>query len=311
MIIFLYGQDSFRAKEKLKEIVAEYKTKHKSGLNLIQTDAKEVDFEDFFNNLKITSMFDEKKLVILKNVFSNLKFQEEFSDSIEIIKNKKDVIVIYEKDLIDQRSKFFKLLKKEVKCQEFCLLPPAMLKKWMKQEFEKYGAKINQEAEDSLFQLVGNNLWQLGNEIKKLADYKGLAVIKKEDVELHIRPKIENDIFLTIDALASKNKIQALNFLHKHIESGENPLYLLSMIGYQFKNLLIVKELIDQHKPYAVIAGKSGLHPFVVKKSYYMASQFSMADLKKIYRKIFQVDSNIKSGRIEPETALDMLVAEI
>ena len=311
MIIFLYGQDSYRAKEKLKEIIEEYKTKHKSGLNLIQLDVKEINFEDFFNNFKITSMFDEKKLIILKDIFKNLKFQEKFSDSIENLKNIKDIIVIYEKDSVDQRSKFYKLLKKEAKCQEFCLLPPAMLKKWIKQEFEKYGAKINQEAEDLLFEFVGNNLWQLENEIKKLADYKSSAVIKREDVELHIRPKIENDIFLTIDALASKNKVQALNFLHKHIESGENPLYLLSMIGYQFKNLLIVKELIDQHKPYAMIVSKSGLHPFVVKKSYYMCSQFSMADLKKIYQKIFQVDSDIKSGRIEPETALDMLVAEI
>ena len=155
MIIFLYGQDSYRAKEKLKEIIAEYKTKHKSGLNLVQLDAKEIDFEDFSNNFKITSMFDEKKLVILKNVFGNLEFQEKFSDSIENLENIKDIIVIYEKDSIDQRSKFFKLLKKEAKCQEFCLLGPAMLKKWIKQEFEKYGAEINQEAEDSLFNLSG------------------------------------------------------------------------------------------------------------------------------------------------------------
>jgi len=299
------------AKEKLKEIVAEYKTKHKSGLNLLQQDAKEISFEDFLNNFKITSMFDEKKLVILKNVFGNLKFQEKFSESIETIKNRKDVIVIYEKDLIDQRSKFFKLLKKEAKCQEFCPLSPVMLKKWIKYKFEKYGAKISQEAENLLFEFVGNNLWQLENEIKKLADYKGSSVIKKEDVAIHIRPKIENDIFKTIEAISQKDKKLAIGLVRGHLDDGEHPLKILSMIAYQFKNILIVKELIDQHKPYAVIASKSGLHPFVVKKSYYMASQFSMAELKKIYRKIFQVDLNIKSGRIEPETALDMLVAEI
>jgi DNA polymerase III delta subunit len=36
-----------------------------------------------------------------------------------------------------------------------------------------------------------------------------------------------------------------------------------------------------------------------------------MPELKKIYRKIFQIDSDIKTGKIEPETALDLLLAEI
>ena len=36
-----------------------------------------------------------------------------------------------------------------------------------------------------------------------------------------------------------------------------------------------------------------------------------MPQLKKIYQKIFQVDFDIKTGKIEPETALDLLLAEI
>ena len=316
MIIFLYGEDSYRAKEKLNEIIEGHKKIHKSGLNLIYIDAKEENFKDFSNNFKITSMFDEKKLIILKNIFSAQGgpasgWQEDFLENIENLKKIKDIIVIYETGPIDQRNKLFKLLKKEAKSQEFCLLQGVALRKWIKQELEKCSAKIHPEAEDLLFEFVGNNLWQLGNEIKKLADYKSKNVITKEDIELHVRPKIENDIFLTIDALASRNKKQALNLLHKHLEGGDSPLYLLSMVAYQFKNLLIIKQLQDAKKPYEALVKKSGLHPFVVKKSYYMCSQFSMAELKKIYQKIFQVDSGIKTGKIEPETALDLLVAEI
>jgi hypothetical protein len=36
-----------------------------------------------------------------------------------------------------------------------------------------------------------------------------------------------------------------------------------------------------------------------------------MPELKKIYQKIFQVDSDIKIGKIESETALDLLVSSI
>jgi DNA polymerase-3 subunit delta len=316
MIIFLYGEDSYRAKRKLEEIIESYKKVHKSGLNLVYFDAEKKDYKDFLNNFRTTSMFAEKKLVVLKNLFSAKGgpasgWQEEFLDGIKKFKDTKDIIVIYENDKADERTKLFKALKKEAKCQEFSLLPPAQLKKWVASEFLNYGTRIDPEAENLLLSFVGNNLWQLENEIKKLAYFKKNGTIKKEDIELQVRQKIENDIFKTIDALASKNKRLALDFLHKHLENGDSPLYLLSMIAYQFRNLLIIKELIDKKKPYAIIVKKSGLHPFVVQKSYNLCNQFTMPELKKIYQRIFQIDSDIKTGKIEPETALDLLVSEV
>ncbi|KKQ17798.1 MAG: polymerase III, delta subunit protein [Berkelbacteria bacterium GW2011_GWA1_36_9] len=316
MIIFLYGEDSYRAKRKLEEIILGYKKIHKSGLNLIYIDAKETNFDDFYSNFKITSMFAEKKLIILRNVFSNSKFQEELLENIKEMEELKDIVVVYEDIAVDQRTKLFKALVKSAKCQEFDYLPPIALRKWVLQEFGKNKVKINPDALGLLIEFVKNDLWQMANEINKLSNYrKGghplVGLVKKEDIELLIKPNVENDIFKTIDSMASKNKKQALLLLHKYLEEGENPLYLLSMIAYQFRTLLIIKEMIDKKMPYIAIAQKSGLHPFVVQKSYYMCSQFSMAQLKKIYQRIFQVDSDIKTGKIEAETALDLLVAEI
>jgi len=151
----------------------------------------------------------------------------------------------------------------------------------------------------------------MNNEILKLVNYKNRKTINKEDIEFLIKSKIETDIFKTIDALAEKNKKQALNLLHKHLEKGDSPLYLISMINYQFRNLLIIKDLIEKAKPYNVISKTSGLHPFVVKKSYSQSQKFSFQELKKIYQKIFQIDFQIKTGRIQPEAGLDLLIAEV
>lgn len=327
MIIFLYGQDSYRSKQKLDEIVEHYKKIRKSALNLIYLDAGKTDFSDFYNNFKISPMFTEKKLIILKNIFSNSKFQEEFLKEIKNLENLKDIIVIYESDAVDQRLKIFKVLTKapkspkatgvpaeslgKCKSQEFKLLDNKDLKTWVTNEFEKRKSKINVDALNLLLMYVGNNLWQLSNEIKKLVDFKNGLAVKKEDVELLVKPKIEVDIFKTIDSLAEKNKKQALLFLKKHLDNGDNPLYILSMIAYQFKNLIMVKELAQKGLMYASIIKKSGLHPFVVKKTYFMCSKFSFEELKNIYNKIFQIDSDIKTGRIEPETALSLFISEI
>ncbi len=311
MIIFLYGEDSYRAKQKLNDIIEGYKNVHKSGLNLVWFDAKEKSFDDLSASFKMNSMFNEKKLFVMKNVFSNAKFQEDFAKEIKKIKESEDIFVVYENEKIDARNKLFKTLLKEAKSQEFALLSLAQARVWLKKEFAKYGAKIEPSAEDALLTFVGNNLWHLAEEAKKLSHFKNGAVIKRQDVELMVRPKIETDIFKTIDALAARNKKQALDFLYKHLEKGDNPLYVLSMIGYQFRNLLLVKELMQKKMPLPAIAKKSGLHPFVVRKSCALCSQFSQDELKKIYQKIYLADCNIKTGKSAPEAALEMLIAQI
>lgn len=311
MIIFLYGPDSYRSKEKLNEIIGHYKKVRQSSLNLINLDASQIDFANFYHNFKISPMFQEKKMVILKNLFLNKNFQEDFSAQIKDLENLKDIILTYEDQAVDQRLKIFKILTKECKSQEFGLLESSKLKNWALKEFEKYGTKVNLDALNLLLSYTGNDLWQASNEIKKLSEFKNHSTIRKEDVDLQIHPRFETDIFKTIDALGQKNKKQALSFMKRHLDYGENPLYLLSMIAYQFKNLLIVKELADKRMMYGSIIKKSGLHPFVVKKTYFMCSQFSLEELKKIYHKIFQADLDIKKGKVEPETALDLLVSQI
>jgi len=317
MIIFLYGPDTYRSREKLNEIVEHYKKIHKSGLNLKFLDLKEKDFQDFKNEVQISSMFSERKLLVLKNAFENFDFKKKFSAEIEKFVKSEEVILFYEEEI--KKDKFFQTLKKFSEYQEFQLLDGERLKNWVKKEFKKYQAKIDSAVLEKLIEFVGNDLWQMANEIKKLVAYKTghnqittvtklCPEIEREDVELLVKSKIETDIFKTIDAIAAKNKKRALKLLKAHLEKGDSPLYLLSMINFQFRNLLIIKDLIEKNlSPYSF----TNLHPYVIKKSISLLGKFSFSELKKIYQKIFEVDLDIKTGKIEPEMALDLLITEI
>ncbi len=321
MVYFLYGKDSFRSKQKLSEILDGYKKTHKSGLNLIFFDCEEqkLDFSVFQNRIRQVSMFKEKKLVVLKNLFSDADLKEDFLKNAKEFVDPKDIIIIYESKEIKASDSLLKFLLKNAKCQESKILDYSNLRNWAKKEIEKQKTKIEEQALDVLLDIAGEDLWQLSNEIQKLANFSagggpafgGGKIITLADVRIMIKSKIETDIFKTIDAIAQKNKKQALGLLHKHIENGDNPLYLLSMISYQFRNLLVVKDLIERATPYTMLAKKSGLHPFVIKKNYEQCRQFDLQYLKKIYLKIFQADLDIKIGKIDPEMALDVLVAGI
>ena len=86
---------------------------------------------------------------------------------------------------------------------------------------------------------------------------------------------------------------------------------MLSMIQYQFRNLLVIKDLIKEKISYADILKISKLHPFVVKKSYVQAQKFSTEELKEIYQKFFQADLAAKTGKTDPVLILEMLVGEL
>ncbi len=311
MLIFLYGPDTYRSKQKLNEIIKGYKKVHPSGLNFKYYDATENSFKELWDELWYEPMFKEKKLIILKNIFQKAEFKEKilkYSKNLNVTDN---IIVFFENGEVSEKDPLFKFLIKNSKSQKFEFLFGQNLKSWIKKEFEKYKIRVNPEVAEKLANFTGNESWQLSNEIKKLAAYRKEKNIQLKDIELLVKPRIETDIFKMINAIATKNKKQAILLLHKHLQKGDPPSYLLNMINFQFRNLILVKSMTKNNHSYQSILKKSKLHPFVVKKSFWQAQRFSLLELKKIYQKIFKADLAIKTGKVNPETALDLLIAEI
>jgi DNA polymerase III subunit delta len=311
MIVFLHGKNSYAINKESNKIIGEYINDSSKKYALRSFDENELDFLSVKNELETGSLFEDKKIIVLRNIFSDKVFKEKFFESAGKFLKYEDVILICQEGDVDKRDGLLRFLLKEAKCKEFLPLAGNELSGWIKEEFGKYGVLADKRATDELILFVGDDMWQLENEIKKLASYTKGSQVGEKEIQLLVKPKIENDIFATIEYLAQKNKEKALFLTHKHLEKGDSPLYLLTMINFQLRNLLIIKDLMDKKVPYYEIAKKSGLHPFVVRKTYSQAEKFTFSQLKKIYQKIFQVDLSIKTGKIDPETALDLLISGI
>jgi len=311
MIILLYGKDTYRSRQKLDEIINYYKKTQKKGLDLSYFDFEKDTYQDFKERIRSVSMFKEKKIVILRNAINNESFKKDILRDHKWIAKLDDAIVFHEAGEISEKNKLFQFLKKYGKHQEFKPLDGLKLKKWVLKEFEKQKARISAGALERIINSVGNNSWRMVNEIKKLIAYKKGTEVDYDDVGLLVKPKIETGIFKTIDAVASKNKNMALSLIRQHLDGGDSPLYLLSMINFQFRNLLIMKSFEERGHYSLKSAGELGIHPYVAKKTAEQSVKFSLEGLKKIYRKIFQFDLAIKKGRIDAETALYLLITEI
>ena len=311
MIYFLYGPDNYRSQKKLSEIINGYKKINKSGLDLKIFEDNNFSFNDFKTDTEQVSMFREKKLIILRDVFSNKEFKEKFLEKKEEFLRTDNVIVFHQGEDFSKKDVLYAFLRKKTKkqeFQEFVFFKEANLKKWIKIKFHELGGVISENALNELIVFVGSDLWQMENEIYKLVNFKEGKEVTVEDIHVLVRPKIETNIFKTIEAIAFKNKKKALELFQFHLDEGIKIPYLLSMIAYQFRVLLIMKDLIERDLS---ISQNSNLHPFVVRKTRPLVSKFTFLELKKIYQKILSIDTDIKTGKIEPRTAIDLLIIEL
>lgn len=310
MIIFLSGKDSFRSREKLLAIKEKYLEKTGNDTNLVDLEAANLDFANLFSNLTSTPFLANKRLVIIRNIFANQPVSEKMAKNLSQIPET-TIVVFYESSEPDKKNPLHSALIKKAKSQEFDLLDGYKLKQWLAKTVENQGGKIDSGTADKLIFSVGNDLWRLAGEVSKLICYD--KQITPESIALLVKPKIEAKIFDLVDAVGQKNGSRAIFLARILEEKGEDPLYLLSMINYQFRNLLLVKDFIDINPQYSpqTISHKLNLHPYVVGKSLRQANNFSLSQLKDIYHRLQDFDFNIKTGKIKSSLAIEILIAEL
>lgn len=325
MLIFLYGEEIFRLSEKVSEIKNKYLANNKSGslpiiINFLD-DIRKPNFGDISQAIDSQGLFSEKQLVIIRNIFrdGSKEITEKCLDFLK--KNKgisasRDIVLVFEEGSLPKaKDKLFSYLEKNAKKQKFENLSYAELSRWITERIKKINpqTKITPAAIGQLITYVGNDLFQLNNEIEKLAAYKSQGGIETADVENLVKAKIDTNIFETVEELANRNKKKALRYFHNQIEAGADPYYILSMYVYQFRNLLKISEYYQPERSLNQydISKKTGLHPFVVQKGLVQLKNLTLDKLKSIYQKLQIIDQETKTGKADIVLALDMFIAEI
>ncbi|MDD4332517.1 MAG: DNA polymerase III subunit delta [Patescibacteria group bacterium] len=344
MLIFLYGEDSFRSRQKLKEFRKKFTREvDPTGASLSLVDGVKANLGEINEQVSPSSLLAKKRMIVIENIFQNKSTSifEELEKFLNKIKNNDNIIIFWdsavktgkkgnasiinssgeEKSLTVKPAKLFKFLNAQKYAQEFKALSNTELGTWVKKEVETRGGKISPKAVNALAGLVGTDLWQINNEINKLINYKlgtepqlvvGQSVeIQLEDVEYLVRGNFSENIFALTDAISAKNKTLAIRLIEEQFEAGLTESYLLSMFVRQFKILLQIRQALETGAKERNIASDLKLHPFVVQKGIAQARNFTLVQLKNIINKLVEADYAMKTGQGDMHTALDLLIAEI
>lgn len=317
MFYFIYGSDNFRSEQYLNSVIDFYKKGDPFYFSFDFSDKflPSLEIPEIKEILSSQNLFSDTKLIVFKNLLNNIptEFKKEifkiaFESKIE--KAKSTMLIIYENNEVKEKTLLKWLKSKTKSVKEYSLLKKRDLNQWVDEEVGKVGIKLNKEVKNILMNSFESDTGLIYYALKKLSLIQK-GTIDKKILEENIWLPFNTNIFSFLDTLAERKIAFAFNLLMKEIEQDDSQfhlLYLLKMIIFEFRNLLIVKEV--KAKSFLELQKKTKIHPYTLSKIYPLAKGFSLDELKKIYQKLFLCDERIKRGLMESELALQMLLLD-
>lgn len=279
MFYLLRGQDTYRSKEKLNELISHFKTKI-SNLGFFRMDGesfKEAEFEEL---LKGKTLFDKKYVVICDGLLENKESKDFVIDNLEKCAATENIFLFLEKALDDKVLEKFK--KRAVKIQKFEPLNGVKLNAWFAAK------KIPSNIAADIIKKCGSDLWRASQEIEKYQ----LGGETSKLIEM-----APYNPFAICDAFAEKNKVKAWMIYQQALRQGIPAEEVFFKILWQIKNLLMVKKLINTGV--SNIAQAAGLHSFVASKAIKAAQKFSEEELTDYSYEMLRIYHEERRGESE------------
>jgi DNA polymerase-3 subunit delta len=165
-------------------------------------------------------------------------------------------VLVLVADELNGNRKITRLLKKHAAMVQFPKLDDHDLARWVKKQFDDEGFRIDDLAFSHLVKLVGSDLRRLTNEINKLCAASMPAKIINFDLVYALVPNVnEIENFALSDAIVSGSRKNALSVLKKVLDDGAEPIALLGLISYNFRRLLMAREMMDRGDDRREVAG--------------------------------------------------------
>lgn len=226
-------------------------------------------------------------------------------------------IVIFIADELNGVRKMSKLLKAHSVAVEFEALKDIELLKWARDKITEAGATADDRVIRQIVDLVGDDVRRLTTEIEKLVTAAlPDTMITSELVDMLIAHSRELSNFDLTDHLVAGRGRQAIQVLKKILDDGAEPLALLGLISYNFRRLLMAKEMMSRGVDRKQVANimrlrYSDQEPFLA-----AARRVDLNRLTSIIKRLPETDLAIKTsvgggGQTGARMQLEMLVCEL
>ena len=320
MIYFIGGkkQREFKYFEILEKI-----RKENVGISESFFDVDLKENEQFLEKININSIFLSQELVVLKRAekLKNIEEILKYIANLEIIN--KEIIIDYDKEDGKFGAKLKKLLDELEKNRKVKVF---LFQKETEEEIRAYIVNelgINGRDLALLLEMIGNNPFKVRNEVEKIKVFLNGEKFDIEKIKNVVSVEKEYQIYEMTRNILLNNPADVMRYLEQKKEymgilyslySELETMYKISSLkkrGRKFsRNYNAFKMEFEEIKE--VFKSNNRIpNSYVIFKKLELEQNYTNLNLKKLVFRCWEIEREIKTGKIEMETGVEMLIMEI
>lgn len=268
-------------------------------------------FNEFFEECGYSFFLDDMKYIVVKNMLNNLDASQEDKLIKYFSKPNEKVTVIFLEEKVDARKKLIKSIKKnysfinvEVDYKNIYGIVNDYIK--------DCGYKYDYELTKFLVNTYSSNIDLIFNELDKVFLYYDKEVVLSiRSVFDIISTPINTNSFKFVEAVVNKDLALSQNYLSDLLTCKTEITSLIILLAREYRLISYVKTYYKRHLGIKEMAAKLKLLDWQVEKHYKNSLSYTDSELKFIIKMLGEYDEQIKTGRLEKNSAIQLTLLNI
>lgn len=290
-LYFFTGENDYALEKEVSRWRQAFCQKHGTE-NFLLLQAKDIVLSDILDAVSAMPFIADKRLVLIRGI---PKIEKE--DMQTIVENiHPQVIVAFVESKPDKRLGVVKALMELSEVKESKPLSPHELASWAHSLMQAEGGSIDRQSLSMLQGIVGSDQWTLESELKKILLYAPGGKIEAAHIDMLAVPSGEQVIWMLTDLIGQRNIDEALIFLARRLDRGEDPYGLWSILLNMMKNLMLVWAGLQEGLTDKGIASAFGISFYTVRGLRPLATSFDAKRMHRLVAWAADADLAVKTG---------------
>jgi DNA polymerase-3 subunit delta len=310
-VYLVLGPEEYLARRAVEILKRHVVSPELAAFNLAEFDAASSRMTEIVGAARTLPMMSAHRLLIVRNL--HLLPEAERPSLLEYLGSPSGrcVLVLTAPEL-DRRTGFYRSLRSKTQVLEYPKLKGGALEAWAANHMRASGYTVAPGVVKRLLDAVGTDLQTVANEIEKLMLLAGSTrMITEEGIGELAGAGRQRGIFELTDAMGSRDVKAALRILGSMLNSGESPLMIVTMMARHYRQILIVKEMLESRRNPSEISQAAQLPRFILDDFLRQARSIDKEAARKMYLKLAETDRRFKSTNVDHRMVLESLICSI
>ncbi|WP_409228235.1 DNA polymerase III subunit delta [Gudongella sp. SC589] len=320
-IYIFTGEETYLLDIAVEQLVGLFMTKEGRTINLANLDGKTAGLEDLKASCETLPFMSERRVTVLRGAEALLDKDSSSDEMLDYVKSLGDhqLLLINDRDgKIKKNTKFYRYLNKAGSAVVFEKLKGKELADWIHGKLAERGktmsyADLNYFIQQSSYNSrnISTTLYDLDNEIKKLADYASGKNIDRIILDQVLIKTLDKNIFDFLGAVGKNDTDRAMEVFNEIYLMNEPVPRILFMISRQFRLLLGYVTYREKGYGSGEIQEKLRIKPYEFGKIAAQGNGMDRNRLRDILEEILQTDRNLKTTSSDQRLEMEMLIVKL